>query len=342
MLRSMLRKERLKEVAEHAGVSLETVVNVLNRPVSVSEDIRARVRDSISIIGFSEEASVAQTTDKPLLVGIILPTSNNRFFEELTLGLGDAIDKGGVNLLVGYSREDSAMEKQLLSVMEKSEFAAVIILPVGEGEESYEEFKGTNLRILSFSQSYQPIDQCTISVDQVRGGYIGIEFLHSLGHKRVLWVPGPDRHRQSNQRFVGITQAASELGVKVSTMQAPSLDFLSGEHIAPMIIKQGPLPDAIFAANDAVALGIINYFLKEGIKVPEDVSILGFDNIAYAESALIPLSTVSQTPYNLGFALGRQLLLDLERSKEHIHENIIFQPQVVERSSTRNQSKITS
>lgn len=336
----MLKKERLKEVAEHAGVSLETVANVLNRPVSVSEHTRKKVRDSIEIVGFSDDMPTEEITDKPLLVGIILPTSNNRFFEELTLGLGDAINKASVTLLVGYSREDSAMEMQLLSVMDKSEFAAVLLLPVGEGEESYEEFKGTNLRIVSFSQTYNPIDQCTISVDQVRGGYIGIEFLHSLGHETVLWIPGPNRHRLSNQRFVGITQAASQLGVKVSTIQAPSLDFLSGEHIAPMIIEQGVLPDAIFAANDAVALGIINYFLKEGIKIPEDVSILGFDNIAYAESALIPLSTVSQTPYNLGFALGRQLLLDLGNSKEHIHENIIFQPAVVERNSTRKQSKI--
>ena len=336
----MLRKERLKEVAEHAGVSLETVVNVLNRPIPVSEILRARVRDSMNIIGFSDDMPIEKQTEKPLLVGIILPTSNNRFFEELTLGLGDAINKASVNLVVGYSREDSAMEMQLLSVMEKSDFAAVLLLPVGEGEESYEEFKDTNLRIVSFSQTYNPIDQCTISVDQVRGGYIGIEFLHSLGHETVLWIPGPNRHRQSNQRFVGITQAASQLGVTISTIQSPSLDFLSGEHIAPMIIEQGALPDAIFAANDAVALGIINYFLKEGIKIPEDVSILGFDNIAYAESALIPLSTVSQTPYNLGFALGRQLLLDLGNSKEHIHENIIFQPAVVERDSTRKQSKI--
>jgi LacI family transcriptional regulator len=336
----VLRKERLKEVAEHAGVSLETVANVLNRPISVSEILRARVRDSMNIIGFSDDMPIEKQTEKPLLVGIILPTSNNRFFEELTLGLGDAINKASVNLVVGYSREDSALEMQLLSVMEKSEFAAVLLLPVGEGEESYEEFKDTNLRIVSFSQTYNPIDQCTISVDQVRGGYIGIEFLHSLGHETVLWIPGPNRHRQSNQRFVGITQAASQLGVTISTIQSPSLDFLSGEHIAPMIIEQGALPDAIFAANDAVALGIINYFLKEGIKIPEDVSILGFDNIAYAESALIPLSTVSQTPYNLGFALGRQLFLDLGNSKEHIHENIIFQPAVVERDSTRKQSKI--
>ena len=160
-----------------------------------------------------------------------------------------------------------------------------------------------------------------------------MEYLATRGHKKVLWVSGPDHHHQSNQRFVGVTQAAREFGVEVTSISSPSLDFLSGEHIAPDILAKDELPDAIFCANDATALGIMNYFYKSGLKVPEDVSFLGYDNVSYAESALVPLTTVSQTPYQLGFTMGSQMIAEIEAKPGHIHQHVIFQPQIVERAS---------
>jgi LacI family transcriptional regulator len=85
-------------------------------------------------------------------------------------------------------------------------------------------------------------------------------------------------------------------------------------------------PDAIFAGNDALALGVINYLLKEGIQVPDQVSILGYDNVVYAESPLVPLSTVSQNPYQLGHAMGEQMLAELSADESHIHQHVVFQP----------------
>ena len=133
---------------------------------------------------------------------------------------------------------------------------------------------------------------------------------------------------------VGITQAAHAFDIELSTINAPSLDFLTGEHIAPQIIAAGPLPDAIFAGNDALALGIMNYFHKVGIPVPGQVSVLGYDNVSYAESALVPLTTVSQTPYQLGWTMGSQLALEFLANDDHVHQHVVFQPKIVERSST--------
>jgi LacI family transcriptional regulator len=150
-----------------------------------------------------------------------------------------------------------------------------------------------------------------------------------------LWVSGPEHHHQSNQRFVGITQAAAELGVELTTISSPSLDFVAGEHIAPAIIAARPLPDAIFAANDTLAMGIINYFSLTGISVPGTVSVLGFDNTSYAESGLIPLTSVSQTPYQLGQTMGKQMVTELSAGEDHIHQHVVFQPRIVERASTK-------
>ena len=229
--------------------------------------------------------------------------------------------------------EDEAIELQLLTSMSEANFRGIIVTPVGPRNQVFEKFIDRNVRVSYLSQTDEEPDQCSVSIDQVRGGYIGIEYLAKLGHKRILWVSGPEHHHQSNQRFVGVTEAAKEFDVQISVMSAPSLDFLTGEHIAPEIIKNTPLPDAIFAGNDALALGIMNYFHKIGIKIPQDLSIIGYDNVSYAESALVPLTTVSQTPYQLGWAMGSQMLSEFEASEDHVHQHVVFQPQIVERAS---------
>jgi LacI family transcriptional regulator len=149
-----------------------------------------------------------------------------------------------------------------------------------------------------------------------------------------MWVSGPANHHQSNQRFEGISQAAKELGVELSVVQAPSLDFNTGQQMGPSIIAAGSLPDAIFACNDTLAVGIINYLLSVGIAVPGQVSVLGYDNTSFAESALVPLSTVSQTPYQLGVTMGAQMVAEFSAGMDHVHQHLVFQPQIVERSST--------
>jgi LacI family transcriptional regulator len=327
-------KPSLRDVAKQANVSLGTVSNVLNRPTSVSEETRKKVREAIDMLGFIPNSNAAHININSKIVGLILPLAQNPFYDELAQGIEDSLDKEGFRVLIGYSREDEAIELQLLTSMSDANFRGIIVTPVGPNNQVFEKFIDRNVRVSYLSQTDEEPDQCSVSIDQVRGGYIGLEYLAKLGHKKILWVSGPEHHHQSNQRFVGMTQAAQEFGVELDVMAAASLDFLSGEQIAPMIIFRGPLPDAIFAGNDALALGIMNYFHKVGIPVPGQISVLGYDNVSYAESALVPLTTVSQTPYQLGWTMGVQMLAELAASTDHVHQHVVFQPQIIERAST--------
>jgi LacI family transcriptional regulator len=326
-------KPSLRDVAKQANVSLGTVSNVLNRPSQVSEEMRLRVRQAIDMLGFIPNSHNRTGAKEQKIIGLILPLSNNPFYEELTEGIEDSVAKNGLRVLIGYSREDEAIEMHLLTSMVAAGFKGIILTPVGARNQVFEKFIEENVRVGFISQTDDHIEQCSVSIDQVHGGYIGIEYLAKLGHKKILWVSGPDHHHQSNQRFVGVTQAAQEFGVELSTFTATTLDFITGEHVAPEIQGMGPLPDAIFCANDAIALGIMNFFFKTGIRVPEDVSLIGYDNVSYAESALVPLTTVSQTPYQLGFTMGGQMIAEIESTVDHVHQHVIFQPQIVERAS---------
>ena len=329
----MATKPSLRDVAKQANVSLGTVSNVLNRPTQVSEETRQKVRDAIDMLGFVPNLN-SQSNKSSKLVGLILPMGNNPFYDELTNGIEDAINAHGYRLLIGYSRENEATELQLLNSMAEANFRGIIITPVGSRNQVFDKFIEKNIQVGFISETYEEPDQCSVSIDQVRGGYIGVEYLVKLGHKKILWVSGPSYHQQSNQRFLGITQAAAEFQVELKSITAPSLDFLTGEAIAPEIIAAGPLPDAIFAGNDALALGIMNYFHKVGIPVPGQISVLGYDNVSYAESALVPLTTVSQTPYQLGWTMGSQLVFEFDAGEGHVHQHVVFQPKIVERAST--------
>lgn len=330
-----MNKPNVRDVAKQAQVSIGTVSNVLNRPGQVSEETRLRVRNAIDMLGFVPNAQMKNSARDPKIVGLILPLSDNPFYTELAQGIEDSVAKGGLRVLTGYSREDEAIELHLLSSMIEAGFRGVIITPVGPRNQVFEKYIEQNIRVGYISQTDEQPEQCSVSIDQVRGGYIGLEYLYNLGHRDILWISGPPHHHQSNQRFVGISMAAQELGVELQVMNSPSLDFISGEQLAPAILALPKLPDAIFAGNDALALGVINYLLKEGIQVPDQISVLGFDNVAYAESALVPLSTVSQTPYQLGYTMGEQMLSELTADETHLHQHVVFQPQIVERSSTK-------
>ena len=330
----MANKPSLRDVAKHAQVSIGTVSNVLNRPAQVSEETRLKVRNAIDMLGFVPDVSMKSKNPDSCVIGVILPLSNNPFYEELTLGIEDAVGKAGLCVLVGYSREDAAIELQLLTSMIDAGFKGVIVTPVGPRNQVFDMFMDANVRVGFISQTDNQPEQCSVAVDQVRGGYIGLEYLHKLGHKKVLWISGPAHQHQSNQRYLGITQAARDYGVEVTSITAPTMDFLTGEALAPAIIAAGALPDAIFATNDTLAMGIINYFRSVGIDVPGTVSILGYDNTSYAESAMIPLSTVSQTPYQLGATMGAQMVAELSAGADHVHQHVVFQPQIIERSST--------
>jgi LacI family transcriptional regulator len=129
--------------------------------------------------------------------------------------------------------------------------------------------------VLSLKPMKNPIN-VRYQSDQVRGGYIGIEYLAQLGRKKFYGFQVLCIITNQINALSGITQAAQDFGIELSTIgMLPALDFLTGEHMAPKIIESGPLPDAIFAGNDSLALGIMNYFHKVGIPVPGQISVLG-------------------------------------------------------------------
>ena len=184
----MSKKPSLRDVAKQAQVSIGTVSNVLNRPTNVSVQTRLKVRNAIDMLGFIPELNIANTSTNSKIVGLILPLAQNPFYDELAQGIEDSLAKEGYRVLIGYSREDEAIELQLLTSMSDANFRGVIVTPVGPNNQVFEKFIDRNIRVSYLSQADEEPDQCSVSIDQVRGGFIGIEYLAKLGHKKILWA----------------------------------------------------------------------------------------------------------------------------------------------------------
>ena len=163
---------------------------------------------------------------KPI-VGIILPSSMDLYCTELAKGIEDAVWDAGFYGLIGFSHEDSEVENKLLKAMFDADFHGVIVVPAGFDQQDLECHLHKRMRTASASQTQIESDQCSVSSDQVRGGYLGIQYLYGIGHNKITWISGPEHHRPSNERFLGISQAARELGVELTTIVAPSLDLFS-------------------------------------------------------------------------------------------------------------------
>jgi LacI family transcriptional regulator len=153
-------KPSLRDVAKQANVSLGTVSNVLNRPTSVSEETRKKVREAIDMLGFIPNSNTAHTNINSKIVGLILPLAQNPFYDELAQGIEDSLDKEGFRVLIGYSRENEAIELQLLTSMSDAKFRGIIVTPVGPNNQVFEKFIDRNVRVSYLSQTDEEPDQC--------------------------------------------------------------------------------------------------------------------------------------------------------------------------------------
>ena len=159
-----VNKPSVRDVAKQAQVSVGTVSNVLNRPSQVSEETRLRVRNAIDMLGFVPNAKYRNSNNDPKIIGLILPLSDNPFYTELAQGIEDSVAKGDLRVLIGYSREDEAIELHLLTSMVDAGFKGIIVTPVGPRNQVFGKYIEQNIRVGYISQTDEEPEQCSVSI----------------------------------------------------------------------------------------------------------------------------------------------------------------------------------
>ncbi|MBO9045317.1 LacI family DNA-binding transcriptional regulator [Curtobacterium flaccumfaciens] len=328
----------VREVAALAGVSLGTVSNVLNRPDKVAPGTVERVQSAIATLGFVRNDSARQLrAGRSSTVGLIVLDGGNPFFTDVARGAEDAAMDNGLAVLIGNSDESTDRERTYVDLFEERRVAGLLISPAGDDLSRLARLRDQGTAVVLVDRRADDEHFASVSVDDVAGGRIAVEHLAAIGRTHIAFVGGPFGIRQVADRHAGALAAAQAAGIRLEALPTTSLSVLEGRRIGEAIqARPAPeRPDAVFAANDLLAVGLEQAFIMRGtIAVPEQIAIVGYDDIAFAESAVVPLTSVRQPAQDLGRRAIELLTKQVEQGQDIDLEHVEFTPELVVRQSS--------
>lgn len=326
----------MKDVAAAAQVSVGTVSNVLNRPDVVSADRRERVEKAIEELGYVRNDAARQLKlGRSRTVGAVVLDSGNPFYTQLVGGIEAAAEASGLAVIAGSSGNRERRERLYLSLFEEQRVRGILLASTGGTNELIEAIRGRGTPVVLVER--ETAGGSSVSVDDVAGGEIAVRHLAGLGRRRIGVVVSRQDLRQVADRLRGARRAAEEAGAEVEVIEAEDLTVLAGRMAGEQIVARSAAerPDAVFCVNDLLAVGVLQAFaFRHQIAVPEQIALVGYDDIAFARSTVVPLTSVSQ-PADL---MGRTALALLEEEISQAdapRRHVSFRPSLVERESTR-------
>ncbi|MBT1632172.1 MULTISPECIES: LacI family DNA-binding transcriptional regulator [Curtobacterium] len=328
----------VREVAALAGVSLGTVSNVLNRPDKVAPGTVERVQSAIATLGFVRNDSARQLrAGRSSTVGLIVLDGGNPFFTDVARGAEDAAMDNGLAVLIGNSDESTDRERTYVDLFEERRVAGLLISPAGDDLSRLARLRDQGTAVVLVDRRADDEHFASVSVDDIAGGRIAVEHLAAIGRTHIAFVGGPFGIRQVADRHAGALAAAQAAGIRLEALPTTSLSVLEGRRIGEAIQARpaAERPDAVFAANDLLAVGLEQAFIMRGtIAVPEQIAIVGYDDIAFAESAVVPLTSVRQPAQDLGRRAIELLTKQVEQGQDIDLEHVEFTPELVVRQSS--------
>jgi LacI family transcriptional regulator len=338
--RSQRNTAGVKEVAAKAGVSLGTVSNVLNKPHLVSAATRTRVEQAMISLRFVRNDSARQLrAGSSRILAYVMLDASNPFFTDVAQGIEEAAQAAGLSLFLCNSNETAERETSYLDVLEQQRVHGVLITPVNPECERLLQLPSRGTPVVMVDRAVTGRTACSVAVDNVLGGDLAATHLLDLGHERIAFVGGPTSLGQVRDRLQGAQHAVARAGrpedslVHISTTALTINEGRSaGERIAGIPARRRPT--AAFCANDMLALGLLQRCVSLGLRVPEEMAIVGYDDIEFAAAATVPLTSVRQPRRLLG-STATELLLDESANPQHEHQQILFTPELVVRASTR-------
>lgn len=319
-------------------MSVGTVSNALNRPEIVAEATLARIRDAMKELGFVRNAAARQLTGATsAAIGLVVLDLDNPFFTDVYRGVEAGANEAGFLVVVCGFAGDPDRESAQLQLLEEQRVAGVLatrISPRTAGLYNQIRKRGTPVVLLDGRTARR--DQCSVAVDDVAGGRLAARHLIELGHRRIGLVSGPREWSQCADRREGFLDALAEQSRRLATaddFEMEAMTIEAGERAAQRILVAKRRPSAIFCANDLLALGVEHALIAAGCRVPDDVAIVGYDDVAFATMAFVPLTSIRQPAFELG-RQGTKLLLEEAAGERHRHKQIVFDPELVVRAST--------
>ncbi|EGU36086.1 substrate-binding domain-containing protein [Vibrio scophthalmi] len=331
----------MKDIAKLACVSTSTVSHVINQSRYVSEEIAERVNRAAQELNYSPSVLARSLkTNRTKTLGMLVTTSSNPFFGEVVKGVERSCYQKGYNLILCNTEGDQErMTTSISTLLQKRVDGLILMCSSLEGEhiEIFDKYPDVPVVVMDWGPMLFASDK--IQDNSLRGGYIAAKYLIECGHHEIGCITGPLNRYQAQMRYEGYKRALNEEGLEFhpSWIIESNFECDGGYEAFNRMYQKGPLPSAIFVCNDMMAMGVINAANEKGIAIPEELSIIGYDDIQIAKFMSPSLTTIHQPKYRLGQAAVETLLRKLDNSCDET-QVIQLEPTLVERSSVAIQS----
>ncbi|MBT1247019.1 LacI family transcriptional regulator [Thermosipho sp. 1223] len=331
----MMQRPGIKEVAKKAGVSISTVSRVLNNSAPVSEELKKRVKKAIEELGYYP-SNIAKGLRKGRTgtIGFILPDITNPFFANIVRGAEDYLRKKGYNLILCNSDQDRKQETELLKILISKHIDGLLFTGTGSSNPLLVEKIRKGLKVVFLDRIFEEINSSYVIVDNKIGMNLLLDYLIDVGHRSFIFINGNKETFSAKIRYEAFTERARTEKLEFKHYFT-EFSYEAGYKKAKRL--KG-LPDAILCGNDLIAYGVIDALEEKGYKVPEDVSVTGFDDIPFSKHFKPPLTTVYQPMYEMG-RKSAKLLLEIIEEKKVSNKGIVLLPKLVIRESTKEMRK---
>lgn len=328
----------MKDVAERAEVSITTVSHVVNGTRFVSEKVRDRVTRTMKELGYQPNVLArGLRRGESSTVGLIVPDVTNPYFAEIARSVEDACAERGYGVILCNSDGRPERQEQAVEVLASNRVGGLILVNVGMTRREAALFEGLSIPMVMLDRDIPGFPVDSIQIDNALGGRQATEHLLSLGHRRIACLAGPSQVSPSGDRVEGYRQAMKEAGLEVDPALVFTGDFTaeSGHVCARQLMAgDGPMPTALFSCNDLMAFGAITAFSEKGLKVPDDISVVGFDDIRLASYFNPTLSTVAQPRHEMGQMAVKILLERMRQTSEFQGRHVLLETKLCPRRST--------
>jgi LacI family transcriptional regulator len=329
----------MDDVARLAGVSLGTVSHVLNHPHRVAPRTLDRVRSAIEELGFVPDRRARSLAGgASAMIGFVVIDLTNSYFVDMARGAEEEASLAGMNVVLGNSDVDVDKELTYLSLFDEERVAGILLTPMANLADQVWRSREWR-RELVVLNSEADTDRCSVVPDDELGGYLAARHLIDIGRRRLVFAGGLFHLAPVANRLRGAERAVAETNgaVRMTTMTTRGLRPHHGRDVGARLaeLPMTERPDGVVAAADLLALGVVQALAGHpDLRIPQDLSVVGYDNNQASWESTVPLSTVAQPGYEVGRTGTRLLIEEIRSGGEHLHQRVRIDPQLIVRASS--------
>ncbi len=332
---------RMKDIARDLGVSVVTVSKVLRNHSDISGETRERVLARMKELDYRPNlAARSLVTGRTYLVGLVVPSLLHPFFADIARSLSEVLRQHGYYLIISSSEEEPELEEQEIDHLLERRLDTLIVASCRQNVDLFHRIEKQGTPYVLIDRSFQGLNANFVGVNDEAAGMLATQHLIDAGCKRIAHIRGPETST-GVQRLKGYKRALAENGIEVKREyiiadgKGDVETRQRGRQAMEQLLQLRPRPDGVFCFNDPLAIGAMNHILEHGLRIPQDIALIGCGNLNYDDTLRVPLSSIDQRSSTIGAEAARLSLAILKSKVALPAESVVLEPQLVARASTQ-------